>query len=247
MSQQVETPAVRTWAEHLSRWIAAEARARKASALVVGLSGGIDSAVVAALAVRAMPGSVHAFLMPIHSQAADARDAEAVAQSLGVPWRTLDLSTVYDGFLAILGDETAHVRDVQVNLRPRLRMAALYAEAARLKGLVMGTGNRDELELGYFTKFGDGGCDLEPIGSLDKAEVRALAAYLGIPQAVLDRPPSAGLWEGQTDEAEFGFTYEELDRYRNTGEGDPDLVRKIEAFRSRAQHKLVPPPVAPHP
>lgn len=234
-------------ADGLVTWLRREAEEREAKALVVGLSGGIDSAVTAGLCARAMPGAVYTLLMPIHSAPADAADAQAVAERFGLPWRRVDLSDVYDRFLEALGPETAAARAVQVNLRPRLRMAALYAEAARREGLVVGTSNRDELELGYFTKFGDGACDLEPIGSLDKGEVRALAAYLGVPEAVIRRAPSAGLWEGQTDEGEFGFTYEALDRYRRTGEGDPELVQRVADLRRKARHKLEPPPVAPHP
>jgi len=234
-------------ADALVAWLRREAQERGAKALVVGLSGGIDSAVTAGLCARAMPGAVYTLLLPMHSAPADAADAQAVAERFGLPWRRVDLSDVYDRFLDALGADIAAVRAVQVNLRPRLRMAALYAEAAHREGLVVGTSNRDELELGYFTKFGDGGCDLEPIGSLDKSEVRALAAYLGVPDAVIRRAPSAGLWEGQTDEGEFGFTYEALDRYRRTGEGDPELVRKVAILRANARHKLEPPPVAPHP
>ena len=97
------------------------------------------------------------------------------------------------------------------NIKPRLRMTTLYALANDENGLVVGTGNRTELSIGYFTKYGDGGVDVLPLGALDKTAVRGLARELDVPEAVIKRPPSAGLWQGQTDEAEIGLTYDELD------------------------------------
>ena len=114
------------------------------------------------------------------------------------------------------------------NVKPRLRMATLYFVANSLNYLVAGTGNRAELTIGYFTKYGDGGVDVLPIGDLLKSEVRALARELGVPQPILDKAPSAGLWLGQTDEEEMGFTYAELERYLT---GGPDAVAPALALR----------------
>jgi NAD+ synthase len=234
-------------ARYLAQWIRTQLDARGGRSAVVGLSGGIDSAVVAALCAQAVPGQVYALLMPIHSPQEDLYDAQRVAQKLGIAWRVVDLSGVYDAMLASLGPQVQGHALASANLRPRLRMAALYAEAAVRQGLVVGTGNRDELELGYFTKYGDGGVDLLPLGSMDKMQVRDLARVLGLPQRILDRAPSAGLWEGQTDEGELGFSYEALDRWRRSGQGDEAMVRRVEELRQRSEHKRQLPPVAPWP
>ena len=145
--------------------------------------------------------------------------------------------------------EGRHYREVRealarANLRPRLRMASLYYFANRLNYLVVGTGNRSELEVGYFTKYGDGGVDLLPLGALLKRQVRALAAHLGVPAPIIEKPPSAGLWEGQTDEGEMGFSYADLDRYLAGGKVPAALGERIEAMRTASEHKRRPPPVA---
>jgi NAD+ synthase len=233
-------------AAHLALWLAQELQARGARVAVVGLSGGIDSAVVAALCARAVGATrVRTLAMPIHSAPEDTEDALLVARTLGVGLRVVDLTGAFEAMLAALGHEVATHRLAAANLRPRLRMASLYAEAAVHGGLVVGTGNRDELEVGYFTKYGDGGVDLLPLGNVTKGEVRALGRTLGIPQRILDRPPTAGLWQGQTDEGELGFTYADLDRYLLTGEASQALRDLVEARRRASAHKLAMPPVAP--
>ena len=125
------------------------------------------------------------------------------------------------------------------NLKPRLRMSALYFIANSLNYLVAGTGNRSELTIGYFTKHGDGAADLLPIGRLLKSEVRLLATDLEIPQSIIDKPPSAGLWVGQTDEDEMGFTYSDLERYLVDGPGAvaPALAMRIERLIRVTEHK----------
>jgi NAD+ synthase len=127
----------------------------------------------------------------------------------------------------------------RANVKPRLRMTALYYVANSLNYLVAGTGNRSELTIGYFTKHGDGGVDLLPLGSLMKSEVRLLAVDLGVPRAILDKPPSAGLWAGQTDEAEMGFGYADLERYLTRGpEGvAPALALRLERMIRANEHK----------
>jgi NAD+ synthase len=112
---------------------------------------------------------------------------------------------------------------------------------------VLGTGNRDELTIGYFTKFGDGGCDLMPLGSLVKGEVRELARELGVPAAVIDKPPSAGLWADQTDEGEMGLTYEELDAYLLTGAASTAVKTRVDAMNAASEHKRALPRIAPKP
>ncbi len=130
------------------------------------------------------------------------------------------------------------------NLKARLRMLTLYYFASRLKYVVAGSSNRSELSLGYFTKYGDGGADILPLGNIVKGQVRELASFLVIPREIIDKPPSAGLWPGQTDESELGLSYEELDHYLITGEASSELREKIESMIAAAKHKCCLPPVA---
>jgi NAD+ synthase len=140
---------------------------------------------------------------------------------------------------------TQFSRRAIANLKARLRMVTLYHFANEMNYMVAGSGNRDELTVGYFTKYGDGGVDILPIGNLLKSQVRELAQYLGIPQPIIDKPPSAGLWPGQTDEGEMGITYEELDCFLMTGKATNKTKQKIEILASCSEHKRHLPPVPP--
>jgi NAD+ synthase len=122
-------------------------------------------------------------------------------------------------------------------------MATLYYFANRRRYLVVGTGNRSEAAMGYCTKYGDAGVDILPIGNLLKSRVRELARHLGVPERIILKPASAGLWEGQTDEGEMGLTYEELDRYLDTGEATDEVRRKVDAHSRTTAHKAGPPPI----
>jgi NAD+ synthase len=123
-------------------------------------------------------------------------------------------------------------------------MMTLYYTAQKLAFLVAGSSNRCEIAIGYFTKYGDGGVDIMPLGNLVKSEVRELASFLQIPQAIIDKPPSAGLWAGQTDEEEMGVSYDILDRYILTGEAPEDARKKIEVLTAGSKHKRKVPPIA---
>ena len=129
------------------------------------------------------------------------------------------------------------------NIKPRLRMITLYYYAQQKNYLVLGTTNRTELTIGYFTKHGDGGSDLLPLGGLVKWQVRELARYLEVPEVVIDKPPSAGLWEGQTDEGEIGLSYEELDRFILTGQGSDQVKNRVENLYRSSLHKRQFPPI----
>lgn len=252
-------------ADEIAGWLRAQMVAAGASRLVLGLSGGIDSAVVCALCTMAAgPSEVIAAIMPIASRDADTRDAELVARTYEVIARLIDLAPTFNTLLAALpadgapGLEDANVpaeaRDRQralalANIKARLRMTALYALSNRYSGLVVGTGNKTELSIGYFTKYGDGGVDLLPIGDLDKTAVRALARELGVPEQIVARPSSAGLWEGQLDEAEIGLTYEQLDHTLaalasgTTEPGDDSAIDRVSALVSASEHKRRPVPI----
>ena len=173
-------------ARHLTDWIAAEVTAAGGSGAVFGLSGGIDSAVVAALAKAAFPHHTLGVLMPCYSDPQDAEDATVCAHHFDIPTCTVDLGPVYDRLLESLvacSSDMGGSRLAAANLKPRLRMTTLYAFANQLDYRVLGTGNRSELAVGYFTKYGDGGVDLLPLGSLVKGEVRDLARTSACPSA----------------------------------------------------------------
>lgn len=244
-------------AQGLVAWLRRQAEAAGARGAVVGLSGGIDSAVTAALCRLAFPGRVLGVIMPCHSDPRDAEDALLVARRFDIPVRTVVLDAPYDALLQALGaeagaggdagggegEEAGAARLARANLKPRLRMAVLYYFANLLRYLVVGTGNRSELYAGYFTKYGDGGVDVLPLGHLVKGEVRELARHLGVPEPVIAKPPSAGLWEGQTDEGEMGLSYEVLDRFILTGEAPPEARERILAMHRRSAHKRSLPPI----
>lgn len=225
--------------------------------VVLGLSGGIDSALTARLAADAIgPAHVLGLLLPDAAfPPALIAETEEYARALGIESMTIPIDGIEHAFADALPGPT----DVVTigNTKARIRMVVEYTIARRRRRLVAGTGNKSELLLGYFTKYGDGGVDLLPIGDLYKTEVRELAAALHLPEAIRLRPPTAGLWDGQTDEAELGAPYEVVDRIlrgleelRSEAEivaatGIPadrvrDIARRVEAGR----HKRRPAPVA---
>jgi len=190
-------------------WLKAQVKAAKAKGVVLGLSGGLDSCVCAVLAKKALGRkNVLALLMPCHSQRQDLLDAKLICRKFGITAKTVDLTKAYDSLIMVLPPAD---RMTQANIKPRLRMVVLYYFSRKLNYLVCGTSNKSEITAGYFTKFGDGASDILPLGGLLKTQVRCLATEIGIPQKILDKAPTAGLWPGQTDEGEMGITYPELD------------------------------------
>jgi NAD+ synthase len=230
----------------LSTWIKEKVEAAGCKGAVLGLSGGIDSAVAAALCIKAFPENTLGLIMPCHSTNEDKIHAETIAERFSLPTKTVVLDDVYDACLKILPDfqpDPSLTRLAHANLKARLRMINLYYAANQLKYLVVGSGNRSELTIGYFTKHGDSGVDILPLGNLVKREVRELAISLKIPPEIIAKAPSAGLWDGQTDEAEMGFTYEALDNYILTGKAPEELKKRIEALRAAGAHKCATPPI----
>lgn len=233
--------------EKLVAWIRERVNAAGCRGVVLGLSGGLDSAVVAALCQRAFPGNTLAVIMPCHSLPEDIEHARAVAERFSITTQTVVLDESYDSLLKTFPDEKAPadiVRLAQANLKARLRMLTLYYIANQLGYMVVGSGNRSERALGYFTKYGDGGVDIQPLGDLLKAQVKELARMLGIPRPIIDKPPSAGLWEGQTDEEELGLSYDEIDRFLASGEASEEVKQRLWAMIAAAEHKRQPPPIA---
>ncbi len=233
--------------EKMISWIRDKVLAAGREGIVVGMSGGLDSSVLAVLCQRAFPQNMLGVLIPCHSSQEDEEHAQIVASKFSIPTKIVVLDTVFDTLLkAVVSDrvEPTASRLAKANLKVRLRMLTLYYSANQLKYMVVGASNRSELSIGYFTKHGDGGVDILPLGNLVKGQVRELASFLCIPQQIIDKPPSAGLWQGQTDEDELGFSYEELDRYLVTGEASNELREKIESMIAASNHKRLPPPVA---
>jgi len=209
------------------------------SHLVVGLSGGLDSAVSAYLAVRALGSeSLTAFLMPYKTtDPRSGEDAGLVASELGIAHETMDITPMVDAYFERFPNADRKRRG---NYMARTRMAVLYDQSAVLDALVLGTGNRTEALLGYTTLWGDMACAFTPLGSLYKTQVRQLAAHLGVPARIIDKPPSADLWRGQTDEGEMGLTYEEVDRllYNLLDLGLSDAELESEGFSPAFIHKV---------
>ena len=233
-------------ANELVLWIREQVSQARCAGVVFGLSGGVDSAVVGVLCKRAFPDACLGLIMPCHSSEKDIQDARAVAEKFRIPIRVIILDEVCQSLLRLLAvpDLEPSTRQLaEANLKPRLRMVSLYYVANRLGYLVVGTGNRSEIAVGYFTKYGDGGVDILPLGDLVKNEVWELARHLDIPDEIIEKPPSAGLWEGQTDEDEMGITYDDLDRCLTGGETSEEVRRKVEAMVSRSAHKRGTPAI----
>jgi NAD+ synthase len=178
---------------------------------VVGISGGVDSALVLSLLAKSLPkDKIHAFFMPdSNTPKTDSDDVKKLSDALGLEIRTINIGSVAEAFRTLLSIED---RAAMGNVKSRTRMIILYYFANILKGMVIGTTNRTEYLIGYYTKFGDGACDIEPIMHLYKHEVWDFAAYMKVPESIIKKKPSAGLWEGQTDEDEIGMTYSDLDK-----------------------------------
>lgn len=230
----------------LKSWLQEKFEGAHAKGGIIGLSGGLDSAALVAL-LRHLFGAdgVLAVIMPCHSQPEDEQDARLIARTLDIRTVKVDLTSGYEALRSQVEFAVGGLFPLAAaNIKPRLRMTTLYSIAQQQNYLVCGASNKNELAYGYFTKHGDSGVDLLPLGDLLKGEVKALAKSLGVPQRILEKPPSAGLWAGQTDEDEMGITYDSMDHYLATGEGDPFLKKRMEESSMRSVHKRQPPPIA---
>ena len=209
---------------------------------VLGLSGGVDSTLVAAIARKAVgKDRLMCYTIPIESRRNDEDDAKKIAELLDINFKKVDLTDTYLSFKETLkGDDFSRL--TLGNLKARMRMSLLYAYAQELGYLVLGTDNLDETYIGYFTKYGDGGVDLLPIKYLTKGEVRRAVKIYGLSSYYSDRVASAGLYAGQTDEGELGFTYDTLDKYLLGEEIDEESKAKIERLHKISEHKRNPLP-----
>ena len=210
--------------------------------IVFGNSGGKDSALVGILCKAACENTV-GVLMPCASKrnyGEDAEDGRALAETFGIESRLVDLTPVREAELAALEGVSVMNSAAISNIAPRLRMTTLYAIAAAEGRLVAGTGNRSERYMGYFTKWGDGACDFNPIADLMATEVLDFLAWLKAPEHIVTKAPSAGLFDGQTVEAEMGVTYRAIDAFLLHGEVNDADKAVIDRYHGRSEHKRRP-------
>jgi NAD+ synthase len=242
-------------ADEAAAFIRQRMAAARRDAAVIGLSGGIDSALSATLTAYALgPGNLTAFMLPYCTSSEHSLcDARTVAEGLEIDHEVVEITPMVDAWFDSYPD-ASRVR--RANMMARQRMAVLYDQSERLHALVVGTGNLSEALLGYTTLWGDMACAFNPIGDLYKTQVRRLAEHLGVPEAVCTKPPTADLWQGQTDEGELGFTYAEADRIlvrltedRKTvdeiaAEGfDEEVVSRVQEMMEASAFKRQMPPV----
>lgn len=233
----------------LKTWLTNKVNKAGAEGAVIGISGGIDSAVTAVLCKKVFKEDTLGVILPCNSNKKDKKDAKLLVDEFNINYKIKDLSEIYKSFVMNLKEESkedninSNEDMALANIKPRLRMIALYYYAAKNNYLVIGTDNWSELKVGYFTKYGDGGVDLAPLGRLVKTEVKGLAKQLGIPAKIINKKPSAGLWEGQTDENELGVSYEELDHYILTGEANEEVRKRIDELAEKNSHKTESIPI----
>ncbi|SHF65809.1 NAD(+) synthase [Ornithinibacillus halophilus] len=239
---------MRNEVENIVKWLQEQVETTGVKGLLVGVSGGLDSAVVANLIKQACPNDSVGVIMPLNSDPEGMKHAQSVIDQCGIKGMTVDLTETHQTMFSTIKNELkndfneSNEQLADANLRARLRMSTLYTIATNFNYLVVGTDNAAEWYTGYFTKYGDGGVDILPISDFTKGEVREMAQYLGVPDEVINKKPSADLWEGQTDEAEMGTTYDKIDAYLK-GETIPEEDKAvIERMHARSAHKRNPLP-----
>ena len=247
--------------EIISNFIKNKIDESKTEGLVIGLSGGLDSSTAVSIAVKAIDkGNILGLIMPSQTTTQeDLEDAITIAEHLGIENEVINIDNLIKPFreLCIHSATEYYNQLANANLKARIRMIILYYHANSMNRLVLGTGNLSELSVGYFTKYGDGGVDILPMGDLYKTDVQNIADYLEIPDKIITKAPTAGLWAGQTDEEELGIKYQLLDEilYLTTTEKLEDYmiaeklgISKNEVLRIKnmvksAEHKITPPPI----
>ncbi|WP_036436659.1 NAD(+) synthase [Mycoplasma elephantis] len=228
---------IKKYLDYLVDWIKEKVKNANANGVVIGISGGIDSAVTLAIAKLAFKKNIKAISIPINSlNKQHENDIQLLSEKFDIPIENIDLTQEYKNLINNLNLKNTLAK---VNIMPRLRMIVLYAKAQENNYLVCGTDNYDEWFTGYFTKHGDGAADLFPLGNLLKTEVKLLAKYLNVPDSIINKKPSADLWELQTDEEEMQISYDELDLYllNNKDNLSKNQINRIKYLNNISKHK----------
>ncbi|MEG0364741.1 MAG: NAD(+) synthase [Erysipelotrichales bacterium] len=227
--------------DYLVEWLQEKVRETKTKGIIVGVSGGIDSAVVAALIKKAFPNNSMGLIMPCHSSQSDVDDALIVVDEFNLDYKIINLDSTFD---ALINEEImpqinieSNFKLAQANTKARLRMTSLYAIAQNYGYLVSGTDNACEWYTGYFTKYGDGGADIAPLIHLSKTQVYEMAHLLNVNSIIIDKKPSAGLIEDVNDEDEMQVTYQELESYMNGLEVSKQAKDRIDFLHNASAHK----------
>lgn len=236
--------------ERLISWLQTQVQVSNSKGLLVGISGGVDSAVVANLIKLACPNSSLGVIIPIHSSKSSLDDANLLIHQCNIQSITVDLSEEHQLILNksmnaikklnLFKDDYLKITDA--NLRARLRMSTLYSIANNLGYMVVGTDNADETYTGYFTKFGDGAVDIMPLKKILKKDVYEIGKVLGVPETILKKAPSADLWENQTDESEMGVSYESIEKYISGEQVSEKDEKIILSLHKKSEHKRNLPP-----
>ncbi len=245
--------------EKIVKFIVDSVKQADAEGVVVGLSGGVDSSTVGSLCVSALGADkVLGLIMPSTTTSQeDVEDAKSMAEKLNIKYEVVDISPIEEKFSVLCSHYDPTNKVATGNIKPRIRMTVLYYHANLLNRIVVGTGNKTELLIGYYTKYGDGGVDILPIGDLYKTQVRWLAEHLGIPNHIVWKTPTAGLWAGQTDEEEIGIKYDMLDlilyglvdlkmkpeEVAEKTKTSLEVVNKVLRMMEKGEHKRKPAPI----
>ncbi|AGR41992.1 NH(3)-dependent NAD(+) synthetase [Spiroplasma diminutum CUAS-1] len=230
--------------DYLVEWLKEEVKKANQKGVIIGISGGIDSAVVAAIAKRAFPEDYLTVWMPCKSSELDEKCKLELIEKLELKNVSVDLTNTFETISTALNESGIEQSKLALaNTKARLRMSTLYSMAQTHNYLVLGTDNADEWHIGYFTKFGDGGVDLLPIVHLLKREVREAAKLLGVPDSIINRAPTASLWEDQTDESEIGFSYDLIDDYISGKEVNDEVKKRVDHLHKISEHKRTGAPM----
>ncbi|QUE30809.1 NAD(+) synthase [Francisella philomiragia] len=229
------------YSKKLIKWLKKICINYPAEGFVIGISGGIDSAVAASLAVKTGLPTTALILPSKNNQDQDMKDGLELIKNLDIEHHIVTIQPAYDTFIESTLNFTNSQNDrqhvIKGNAQARLRMMYLYAYAQQNNRIVIGTDNACEWYMGYFTKFGDGAADILPLVNLKKSQVFEMGKYLKVPQNIIDKAPSAGLWQGQTDEDEMGVTYQEIDNFLDGKEVSAKALERINFWHNRSHHK----------